>query len=123
MGWPTCSAKCSRKAIDSSDRRMLAAFENWWRTPPALRPVDPVASMRSRSTITTLVTPRRVRWKATLAPMQPPPTITTSALRFIRGSLRSFCDPFHRLHDTQEIAAENLLHVSLRVTFLQQRLG
>src|SRR2546426_4061198 len=34
------------------------------------------------------VTPRRVRWYATLAPMHPPPTMTTSAVRFISPATR-----------------------------------
>src|SRR5438445_577483 len=63
---------------------MLAALENWWRTPPALRPVEPVASSFSRSSRTTSVIPRRERWYATEAPIQPPPTITTSAVERTR---------------------------------------
>src|SRR5439155_6561277 len=63
---------------------MLAALEDWWRTPPALRPVEPVASSFSRSSKTTSVIPRRERWYATEAPIQPPPTITTSAVERTR---------------------------------------
>ena len=62
--------------------------ENWWRTPPALRPVEPVASSFSRSSKTTSVIPRRERWYATEAPIQPPPTITTSAVERTKGSRR-----------------------------------
>src|SRR5262245_3684431 len=93
---------------------MFASFENWWRTPPALRPVDPVASSGSRSTRTAPVMPRRARWYATLAPMHPPPTITTSAQRG---------NAFDLLHHAQDIAAEDLLDVRVGVPLPQQRLG
>src|SRR5437867_11335816 len=92
---------------------MLAALENWCRTPPALRPVEPVASSFSRSSKTTSVIPRRERWYATEAPIQPPPTITTSAVRFT----------LHCFHDPEQIAAENLQDVRLRVALVEQRLG
>src|SRR5712691_7631414 len=93
---------------------MFASFENWWRTPPALRPVDPVASIGSRSRRTTPVMPRRARWYATLAPMHPPPTITTSALRG---------NPLDLLHHAQDVAAEDLLDVRLGIALLEQRVG
>src|SRR5688572_1867633 len=59
---------------------MLAGLENWWRTPPAFLPVDPAASCGSRSSNTTSVIPCWARCHATLHPMHPPPTITTSAV-------------------------------------------
>src|SRR5262245_4808114 len=45
-------------------------------------PVAPAASWR-RSSSTTLRTPRRVRWKAVLVPLVPPPTTTMSAVAFM----------------------------------------
>src|SRR5438067_9118297 len=93
---------------------MFASLENWWRTPPALRPVDPAASIGSRSRRTTRVMPRRARWYATLAPMQPPPMITLSALRG---------NPLDLLHHAQDIAAENFLDVRVGVALLEQRVG
>src|SRR5690348_5325194 len=42
------------------------------------------------STSTTSRTPRRVRWKAVLAPVTPPPMMTTSAVRVVmRAMLRN----------------------------------
>src|SRR5919109_601463 len=48
-----------------------------------LLPVAPAARKRFSST-TTSCTPRSVRWKATLAPVTPPPTMTTSAVSTMR---------------------------------------
>src|SRR5262249_41361878 len=56
---------------------MFRASENWVRTPPAARDVEPAPS-EPRSTKTTS-TPASARWKAALVPITPPPTITTSA--------------------------------------------
>ena len=77
------ASKLAIIAIDSIDISMLAEWENWCRTPPAFLPVEPVASCGSRSINTTFVMPRCAKCHATLQPMQPPPTITTSAVVFI----------------------------------------
>src|SRR3954462_11963692 len=63
--------------------RMLSSSENCARIPPAEREVDPAAS-ESRSTSTTSVTPSSRRCHATLAPIAPPPTITTSCVSIRR---------------------------------------
>src|SRR3981081_4165209 len=62
--------------------------------------------------------------------MHPPPTITTSALRFIGraavrsgGSWEGACPPFPRLTHAQQVATEDLLDVRLRVPLLEQRVG
>src|SRR5438876_10799551 len=59
--------------------------------PPAFLPVEPDPS-RSRSRTRTSRTPFFVRWYAIEAPMIPPPTMTTSALRRIVAMVFSRCD-------------------------------
>src|SRR5437870_3666279 len=60
----------------------LISLENCRRIPPAFLPVEPEPS-RSRSRTRMSRTPFFVRWYAMEAPMIPPPTMTTSALRRI----------------------------------------
>src|SRR5262245_18184630 len=67
--------------------------------------------------------------------MHPPPTTTTSAVRFIpqtvyhRRSAEAVALPGRRghlldlLHHAQDVAAENLLDVGVRVALLDQRIG
>src|SRR2546427_11054690 len=62
------------------ERRTLISLETCSRIPPAFFPVDP-DPRRSRSSTRTSRTPFFVRWYAMEAPMIPPPTMTTSAVR------------------------------------------
>src|SRR5205809_275679 len=68
---------CGRERCE---RRTLISLENCRRMPPAFFPVDP-DPRRSRSSTRTSRTPFFVRWYAIEAPMIPPPTMTTSAVR------------------------------------------
>ena len=56
---------------------MFSGSENWARMPPAARLVEPDASSIRSSRQTS--TPASARWNATLVPITPPPTTTTSA--------------------------------------------
>src|SRR5438094_557611 len=58
---------------------MFSASENWVRTPPAARDVEPPPSCPLSTRTTSM--PASARWKAALTPITPPPTITTSAER------------------------------------------
>src|SRR3954447_13185659 len=76
-----CPITASQRSSSSrlrSERRTLSSSANCRRTPPAERDVDPLASV-SRSSSTTSATPPVARWNAALAPIAPPPMMTTSA--------------------------------------------
>jgi hypothetical protein len=64
----------------SLESSIFTAVENWYRTPPALRPVEPSPNISPLSRTTTLRQPPLARWYAVLTPMMPPPMITTSAV-------------------------------------------
>src|SRR5881396_2180944 len=72
---------------DRCESLTLISLENWRRMPPAFLPVDPDPS-RSRSRTRMSRTPFFVRWYAMEAPMIPPPTMTTSAVRRIVAMVR-----------------------------------
>jgi hypothetical protein len=57
---------------------MLSGSENWARSPPIGLPELPEPSSQ-RSMTTMLFTPASAKWNAMLAPITPPPMITTSA--------------------------------------------
>ena len=57
---------------------MFSSSVNCARIPPAALLVDPLPRV-SRSHSTTSVTPRSARWCAVLAPIAPPPMMTTDA--------------------------------------------
>src|SRR5213594_2110513 len=67
---------------DRCESVTLISVENCRRMPPAFFPVEPEPS-RSRSRTRMSRTPFFVRWYAMEAPMIPPPTMTTSAVRRI----------------------------------------
>src|SRR6267143_1741291 len=73
---------------DRCESFTLISLENCRRMPPAFLPVDPEPS-RSRSRTRMSRTPFFVRWYAMEAPMIPPPTMTTSAVRRIVAMVRS----------------------------------
>src|SRR3954447_23554983 len=57
---------------------MLTGVANWVRKPPVARPVLPAPRPGARSSTTTSRHPREARCQATLAPITPAPTTTTS---------------------------------------------
>ena len=78
MSAPGRSPNRSNASIERSARAMLISSENCSRTPPADFDVDPHDNW-SASSSNTSVTPASARWNAALAPITPPPMITTSA--------------------------------------------
>src|SRR4051794_6920708 len=59
---------------------MFTSVANWARKPPVAFPVLPWPGAGERSSTTTSRQPRAARCQATLAPITPPPAMTTSGI-------------------------------------------
>ena len=77
---PTRSPKRSKRAIDSSTRRISCGLSNWARKAPVEAGVVREQS-RARFSSTTQRSPARAAKKAVAAPTIPPPSTTRSAVR------------------------------------------